>query len=91
MRGTVVYYAECVDNAAVIKSVALDLRTSFGLRESEFLLPVLKIRAYRRKETGKLYDGAGGDYEEMPLTLIPYYAFANRGETEMQVWLLRKQ
>ena len=32
----------------------------------------------------------GENYEAVPLTLIPYYAFANRGETEMQVWLLRE-
>ena len=91
VRGPVVYCAEGVDNGADIKSVALDLRSSFELQESEFLLPVLKITAYRPKETEKLYYEAGGNYEEMPLTLIPYYAFANRGETEMQVWLLRKQ
>jgi sugar (pentulose or hexulose) kinase len=29
-------------------------------------------------------------YEAFPLQLIPYYAFANRGTTEMHVWLLRK-
>lgn len=90
MRGPVVYCAEGIDNGADLKSVLLDIRGDFEIKESEFLLPVLKTKAYRPKETDSLYYEAGDDYEEIPLTLIPYYAFANRGETEMQVWLLRK-
>ena len=50
----------------------------------------LKSVYERPKETDNLYYEAYDDFEEIPLTLIPYYAFANRGETEMQVWLLRK-
>lgn len=90
MRGPVVYCAEGIDNGADLKSVLLDIRGEFEIKESKFLLPVLKTKAYRPKETESLYYEAGDDYEEIPLTLIPYYAFANRGETEMQVWLLRK-
>ena len=91
MRGPVVYCAEGLDNGEDIKSVALDINAAFLLQDSEFLLPNLKATAYRPKETDSLYYEAGDDYEEIPLTLIPYYAFANRGETEMQVWFLRKQ
>ena len=91
MRGPVVYCAEGVDNGADLKSAALDIHAAFEIENSEFLLPVLKTKAYRPKETESLYYDAGDDYEEIPLTLIPYYAFANRGESEMQIWLLRKQ
>ena len=91
MRGPVVYCAEGVDNGADLKSAALDIHAAFEIGNSEFLLPVLKTKAYRPRETESLYYDAGDDYEEIPLTLIPYYAFANRGETEMQIWLLRKQ
>lgn len=91
MRGPVVYCAEGIDNGADIKSVLIDINAEFELQDSELLLPVLKTSAYRPVETENLYYEAGDDYEKMPLTLIPYYAFANRGETEMQVWLLRKQ
>ena len=90
MRGPVVYCAEGIDNGTDIKSVSLHLNAEFEIQDSEFLLPVLKTKAYRPKETESLYYEAGNDYEEIPLTLIPYYAFANRGETEMIVWLLRK-
>lgn len=90
MRGPVVYCAEGVDNGADVKSIAMDINSKFELKESEFLLPILKTTAYRPKKNDSLYYEAGDDYEEIPLTLIPYYAFANRGETEMQVWILKK-
>lgn len=90
MRGPVVYCAEGVDNGADIKSIALPAESVFELVESEFLLPILKTEAYRPFESDSLYYEAVDDYEKIPLTLIPYYAFANRGESEMQVWLLRK-
>lgn len=90
MRGPVVYCAEGIDNGADIKSIALPAESVFELAESEFLLPILKTEAYRPFENDSLYYEAVDDYEKIPLTLIPYYAFANRGESEMQVWLLRK-
>lgn len=90
MRGPVVYCAEGVDNGPDLKSVSLPLSAQFTEVESEFILPVLKTTAYRPKSCDDLYFEATDDCEELPLTLIPYYAFANRGETEMQVWLLKK-
>lgn len=90
MRGPVVYCAEGIDNGVDIKSIALPAESVFELAESEFLLPILKTEAYRPFENDSLYYEAVDDYEKIPLTLIPYYAFANRGESEMQVWLLRK-
>ena len=90
MRGPVVYCAEGIDNGADIKSIALPAESVFELAESKFLLPILKTEAYRPFESDSLYYEAVDDYEKIPLTLIPYYAFANRGESEMQVWLLRK-
>lgn len=90
MRGPIVYCAEGVDNGADLKSVALNVNAEFTLADSPFLLPALKTEAYRPTASDALYYDARDDYETIPLTLIPYYAFANRGETEMQVWLLRK-
>ena len=90
MRGPVVYCAEGIDNGADLKSVTIDINSEFQIGESDFFLPTLKTNAYRPKENESLYYEAVEDYEEIPLTLIPYYAFANRGTTEMQIWLLRK-
>lgn len=90
MRGPVVYCAEGVDNGPDLRSVALDLNAAFEAVPGPFLLPNLKTTAWRPKAADALYYEAGENYEAVPLTLVPYYAFANRGETEMQVWLLRK-
>ncbi len=90
MRGPVVYCAEGIDNGSDIKCVAIDKNSEFELMKGDFSLPSLKTTAYRPKESDLLYYDACDDYEEIPLTLIPYSAFANRGTTEMQVWLLLK-
>ena len=90
MRGPVVYCAEGVDNGKDISSVAIDINSKFKISDSEFLLPVLKTTGYRPPESESLYSDASDNYEKIPLTLIPFYAFANRDATEMTVWLLRK-
>lgn len=90
MRGPVVYCAEGADNGEDIKSAALNINAAFEAEESEFLLPILKTEAYMPAKNESLYYDACDDYEKIPFTLIPYFAFANRGESEMQVWLLRR-
>lgn len=90
MRGPVVYCAEGVDNGSDLKNIMVDIKGAFSVQPSEFLLPSLHTTAYTLKESEALYAPAGDDWRETPLTLIPYYAFANRGTTEMYVWLLEK-
>ena len=90
MRGPVVYCAEGVDNGKDLKNLRLPLDSDFTLGDSDLLLPKLHTEAYMPKVTDSLYAVATADYDKVPLTLIPYNAFANRGETEMYVWLLEK-
>jgi len=90
MRGPVVYCAEGVDNGRDVRNIRVDIRSEFEIRESEFLLPTLHTTAYQLPESDELYSVADDNWTEVPLTLIPYYAFANRGESEMNVWLLEK-
>lgn len=89
-RGPVVYCAEGVDNGKDLKNIRIDPRAEFEATDSQFILPALRTTAYQLKESDSLYSVAGDDWESRPLTLIPYYAFANRGTTEMYVWLLEK-
>ena len=90
MRGPILYCAEGVDNGEDLAGIAVDISSEFKLEESDFILPSLSVCAYREKDSDMLYSKAGDDYEKFTLRLIPYYAFANRGETEMVVWFLRK-
>ena len=89
-RGPVVYCIEGVDNGEDLKSVAIDPKCEFTVTDREFLLPTLTTTGYRPAESEDLYTPADDAVEAFPLRLIPYYAFANRGTTEMHVWLLRK-
>lgn len=90
MRGPVLYCAEGVDNGEDLACVTVDIHSEFKQESGEFILPSLYVNAYREKYSDELYSKAGDDYEEFTLRLIPYYAFANRSETEMVVWFLRK-
>lgn len=89
-RGPVVYCIEGVDNGEDLKSVAIDPKGEFSVTDREFLLPSLVTTGYRPVESKDLYAPADDAVEAFPLRLIPYYAFANRGTTEMHVWLLKK-
>lgn len=90
MRGPVVYCAEGIDNGSDIKNLRIDIKGEFNLGGTEFMLPDIHTTGYQLKASDSLYSPAGDDYEEVPVKLIPYYAFANRGTTEMCVWLLEK-
>ena len=41
-------------------------------------------------DNNNLYFDATDEYIETTLKFIPYYAYANRGETDMLVWVLKK-
>lgn len=89
MRGPVVYCAEGVDNGKDLQSIAVDINAKFEVGECDFLLPSITTEAYKEKEINQLYDFATNDYDKIKLKLIPYFAFANRDESEMLVWLLK--
>ncbi len=90
MRGPVVYCAEAVDNGKELGAIALDASAKFKVVKGEFALPSLEVPAIRQKETDELYSLATDNYEPVTLKMIPYQSFANRGESEMRVWLMRK-
>ncbi len=89
MRGPIVYCMEGVDNGDNIRDIRLDSRARFSYsKHKELGVPCLSVKAYRRKadENTPLYKERDMKFEKTEATLIPYYAFANRGATEMQVW-----
>ncbi len=88
MRGPVVYCSEGIDNVADLKSIYIDTKSDFKIEDSEFLLPSLTADGYIEKENDALYYSSE-NLEKISIKLIPYYAFANRGETSMLVWFLK--
>ncbi len=89
MRGPIVYCAEGVDNGRDVCSVVIPRNAEFSVAKKDFILPSVEVGVYKPKEKKALYYIADDDLEEMKLKLIPYYAFANRGTSEMVVWFNR--
>lgn len=90
MRGPLVYCAEGIDNDVDLKNVYIPIDAQFETYEGEFPIPSLKTTAYRLAETDALYRTADSYFTETELKLNPYYTFANRGESQMLVWFMRK-
>ena len=57
----------------------------------KFGVPVLKTKGLYKVPGAGLYRRFCNVRQEKELTFIPYFAFANRGESEMYVWLNYKQ
>ncbi|MEI6674840.1 MAG: glycoside hydrolase family 127 protein [Verrucomicrobiota bacterium] len=75
-RGPIVYCAEGPDNGAKVLDITLDDTVALRAEPRADLLGGVTV------VTGTLTDGR-------KLTAIPYYAHANRGRGEMNVWLAR--
>ncbi len=85
-RGPLVYCAEWVDNAVDIQSMILNEAQTFTVAAASSTLgdlPVIKttVQALGYDRNHRI---TVGDHE---LTMIPYFAWAHRGEGKMAVWL----
>ena len=91
MRGPLVFCAEEADNGEHLKDILLPRAADFHAEwNGELEVPVLKARALRRDwpADAPLYVADWDEkYTDVELTLIPYFAWANRGEGEMLVWI----
>lgn len=94
MRGPLVYCAEGMDNGdRPLKDVriARDSETEVSMEEIEgFDLAVIRMAASCRRPFEGLYTQEALPVEEFTLKLIPYFAWSNRGVTEMTTWFLEK-
>lgn len=85
-RGPIVYCAEWPDNRFNVHSILLNQHPQFKVTDKpELLYGIRQIttdaQALSYDKTGKLVT------KNVELTLIPYYAWAHRGEGDMEVWL----
>jgi DUF1680 family protein len=91
MRGPLVYCLEEADNGRLLPALSLDAGTEL----SEEWLPdklngIVEIRGCGTRaveDGGALYGDCPPRRTPAELTFIPYYAWANRGEGEMRVWV----
>jgi len=92
MRGPVVYCVEAVDNGEDLRDLHIDFTQPLTVEGLDFCgLPTLQACGWRRDPNAfgdRLYRRVGTDRIAQTIKLIPYFACANRGETEMIVWIL---
>lgn len=91
-RGPVVYCAEGVDNGQHMHSYAIPSNPEFHEAYDEnFGLYTIEVACVRELDFGdELYSNRAPQRVKARLKLIPYNCFANRGETDMIVWLRRE-
>jgi len=91
-RGPIVYCAEAVDNGEDLHTVSVSADVEVTVvKNGIFALPCLTLPCRKRLPADSLYASGTPSYAETMLTLIPYHCFANRGESEMLVWLAEEK
>ncbi len=92
MRGPVVYCAEALDNGENLHGIFVPSEFT-GVTEEKCDrcgLVKLSMDVYRIKTSDGIYSRKAPTFENTTLRLIPYSIFANRGETDMTIWLRMK-
>jgi DUF1680 family protein len=86
-RGPIVYCAEGVDNKGHVLNLLLPDDTSLRADYRKDMLNGVVVVSGKASVLSK--DGKSVDRQEHDFVAIPYYAWSNRGEGEMAVWLPR--
>ncbi len=90
LAGPLVYCAEGKDNGNHLRMFRVPETLDYKFSDNaETGTKDLIIKAEKMTASDDLYS-FNRIYEEAELKLIPYFAFANRGETDMTVWLISK-
>ena len=92
MRGPLVYCLEEKDNGANLRALSLSRDADIvEVFQADKLNGVVELHA----QGSRLRPAQSAQYGDVPpspvpapLVFVPYYAWANRGENEMLVWLL---
>ena len=91
-RGPVVYCMEGVDNGERLNRIAVSINAlNDRTEELDFhKLYSITLPAYRFTDNKELYfDASESTTESIRIKCIPYFAFANRGKSDMLVWMRR--
>ena len=90
-RGPFIYCLESVDNGEQLHDLSLPTDSEFEYKWEDNLLEgvgTISTKGVRFfSKDNNLYSQCPPSSETVPLKFIPYYAWANRGENEMTVWI----
>ena len=92
--GPLVYCLEGVDNEGPLGDIRISPDEDYSLKYDPFFhANVIHAEGYRRDPSDfaeQLYQTCGTNLQKTNLKFIPYFGFANRGESDMRVWILKK-
>ncbi len=88
-RGPLIYCAEGIDHDGDVLGLRIGKNTKWQEIASDELRGIVKIKGagYRVSDTERLYSDTKPQISPQEVTLIPYYAWGNRGLNQMRVWL----
>ena len=93
-RGPIVYCLEEADNGKYLNDLLLPAEAQFSIKTTKDGIfkdiPLIKGTASRRKANewgSQLYQTTAGSREEVTLTAVPYFMWANREAGEMLIWI----
>ncbi len=92
-RGPLVYCFEGVDNNGDVLSLALKRGGRLSVAETDVSLGnavKIKAEAVRVSTADELYTAEPPKEEACTAVAIPYYAWCNRGENQMRVWMTER-
>lgn len=91
LYGPTVYCLERIDNPYELNALSVDISADIQKSPSdEYPLPNLIINGFYDEPTCGLYSKATNAKESVTLKFRPYFSFANRGESDMIVWIRKK-
>lgn len=94
VRGPLVYCVEAKDgNNKSLRDIRISRDSKMKISKESihnYEFTTIKLQAWSRKQTEELYLDYSLEEEEQEITLIPYFAWSNRGVAEMTVWMLLK-
>ena len=89
-RGPIVYCLEGVDNGENLRDITLLDNGNFEVKIEDLPAPIIYMDAERRPNSNSLYSIKSDKRTKFRARLIPYFAFANRGKTDMLIWTMVK-
>ncbi len=88
--GPIVYCLEGVDNGENLRDITLLDNGNFEVKIENLSAPIIYMDAERRPNSNSLYSIKSDKRTKFRARLIPYFAFANRGKTDMLIWTMVK-
>jgi uncharacterized protein len=90
-RGPLVYCVERADNPSGVFNLVVPSSAKFNFAMRNDLLGGVGTVTGNAVALSRGADGSSVARQNQPVVAIPYYAFANRGPSEMSVWLARDE